>query len=60
VSAKPADKGAQSVDGGRIGPINFAKRLQIGMKAVLSLRRHDPDQVQRVPAVRRGGCLSSL
>jgi hypothetical protein len=27
VSAKPADKDAQSVDGGRVGPINFAKRL---------------------------------
>src|SRR4029453_17696263 len=27
---------------------------------VLSLRRHDPDQVQRVPAVSIGGSLSSL
>src|SRR5262249_58760816 len=27
---------------------------------VLSLRRHNPDQVQRVPAVRTGGSLSSL
>src|SRR5262249_32399670 len=27
---------------------------------VLSLRRHDPDQVQRVPAVSTGGSLSSL
>ena len=33
---------------------------RLASKAVLSLRRHDPDQVQRVPAVRRGGCLSSL
>ena len=31
----------------------------VGMN-VLSLRRHDPDQVQRVPAVRGGGSLSSL
>src|SRR5262245_7709335 len=36
-------------------------RWTLAWKDVLSLRRHDPDQVQRVPAVRlKGGCLSSL
>src|SRR5712692_1117711 len=36
----------------RIGPISFARKIDAGMD-VLSLRRHDPDQVQRVPAVSR-------
>src|SRR2546427_8307641 len=32
------------------GPISFARKTEVGIN-VLSLRRHDPDQVQRVPAV---------
>ena len=43
--------------------LSLARKTDGGGKAVsmnvLSLRRHDPDQVQRVPAV-RGGSLSSL
>jgi hypothetical protein len=35
----------------RTGPSNLAMKIEVGMKSVLSLRRHDPDQVQRVPAV---------
>src|SRR5438552_17263027 len=33
-----------------IGPISLARKTEVAMD-VLSLRRHDPDQVQRVPAV---------
>src|SRR6266478_485589 len=34
-----------------IGPISLARKIELPPIKILSLRRHDPDQVQRVPAV---------
>src|SRR5215207_8090905 len=35
------------------GPISLARKMEVCTAAVLSLRRHDPDQVQRVTAIKR-------
>src|SRR5262245_50732429 len=41
----------------KTGPISLARKMEVCM--VLSLRRHDPDQVRRVTALPKAGGISA-